>query len=257
MPFETDEESGGIAELKQANKIQPHIAINDSSDIQLNSFRDFLIKNRGYILFALTSMLLIYRNNLQPLNFLIVIILVFWAIIRLTARTTIFSKGELLRDKPSLKRKTKIFSLVMAIFITFIIISSALFLNFSPQVGGDSQPYEDSPNYRDGTFQNSSYDLLQGYTGGMDWYSQSAIDLNNDGYTDIIAGKSHDSGEWFFPMGGTEELYGKTQWIYWGKAEYPYFDMDNPLILPTNYDFFGTDDLISKGLSSTPCTSLI
>ena len=104
---------------------------------------------------------------------------------------------------------------------------------------------------------NSSYDLLQGYTGGMDWYSQSAIDLNNDGYTDIIAGKSHDSGEWFFPMGGTEELYGKTQWIYWGKAEYPYFDMDNPLILPTNYDFFGTDDLISKGLSSTMDISIV
>jgi L-ascorbate metabolism protein UlaG (beta-lactamase superfamily) len=154
MPLEIDEESDGIAEVKQVNKIQPHIAINDSSDIQLNSFRDFLIKNRGYILFALTSMLLIYRNNLQPLNFLIVIILFFWAIIRLIARTTIFSKGELSRDKPSLKRKTKIFSLVISMFITFIIVSSTLFLNFSPQVGGDSLPYEVSPNFRDGTFHN-------------------------------------------------------------------------------------------------------
>ena len=112
-------------------------------------------------------------------------------------------------------------------------------------------------NNGDGTFQNSAYDLVQGNSGGMDWYSQSAIDLNNDGYTDIIAGKSHDSGEWFFPMGGTEELYGKTQWVYWGKAEYPYFDMDNPLILPTNYDFFGTDDLISKGLASTMDISIV
>lgn len=112
-------------------------------------------------------------------------------------------------------------------------------------------------NNGNGTFQNSSYHLLQGNTGGMDWYSQSAIDLNNDGYIDIIAGKSHDDGEWYFPMGGTEELYGKTQWIYWGKAEYPYFDMDNPLILPTNYDFFGTDDLISKGLSSTMDISIV
>ena len=41
-------------------------------------------------------------------------------------------------------------------------------------------------NNGDGTFQNSSYDLLQGYTGGMDWYSQSAIDLNNDGIDEVI-----------------------------------------------------------------------
>lgn len=124
----------------------------EASNSQTNVFTDFLIKNGGHVLFVLTSMLLLYRNNLQTLNFLIIIVALFWLIIRLIAKTSIFSKNELI-DKPTLKRKAKIFSLVITVLISFIIISSTLFLNFSPQVGGEPQLHESS-NFRDGTFHN-------------------------------------------------------------------------------------------------------
>lgn len=110
-------------------------------------------------------------------------------------------------------------------------------------------------NKGDGTFQDS-YKLPEPFV-AMGWGSQETIDVNNDGYTDLIVGKGHDGGTWYFPMGGTDELFGKTQWIYFGKQDYPYFDMETPYILPTNYDFYGTDDLYRLGLSSTMDVSVV
>lgn len=110
-------------------------------------------------------------------------------------------------------------------------------------------------NKGDGTFQETPYKLLN--QDSMGWFSQEIIDINNDGYNDLVVGKAHDGGEYFFPMGGTDELFGKTQWIYFGKQDYPYFDMEAPYILPTNYDFYGTPDLYRLGLSSTMDVSVV
>lgn len=109
-------------------------------------------------------------------------------------------------------------------------------------------------NNGNGTFQ-TPYLLTE--NDPMGWFSQEIIDINNDGYNDLIVGKAHDGGTWYFPMGGTEELFGKTQWVYWGTPGYPYFDMESPYILPTNYDFYGTNDLYNLGLSSTMDISIV
>ena len=103
-------------------------------------------------------------------------------------------------------------------------------------------------NKGDGSFEETPFKITGVGVGGF--YSAEMIDVNNDGYNDLLVGTSHDD-YWYFEMGGTEEMYGRTQFVYFGKPEYPYFDMDTPYILPTNYNFYGTSELIAKGLSST------
>lgn len=149
----TDAKLSSVVEVNHTSKSHSLTVQEILKDRESNIFTDFLIRNGGQILFVLTTFLLLYRNNLQSINYLIVVVLIFWVIVKLLSKTSLFSKNELLKSKPSLKRKAKIFSLVIAAFIMFIIISSTIFLNFSPQVGGESQPY-DSSNYRDGTFHN-------------------------------------------------------------------------------------------------------
>ena len=147
MTPEIKEDLGNVDESGQDSNLQDRIIG------KFIIFIDYLRDNRAWVLFISTTMIILYRNNLQSINFLIVLIGLSWLSIELTSKTSIFSKNELLSNRPSLKRKVKIFSFLLAIFMSLIIVSATIFLNFSPQVGGESSVY-DSPNYKDGTFQN-------------------------------------------------------------------------------------------------------
>ena len=111
------------------------------------------IKTKGKVLLLLTVMLWFYRNNLQSLNFFIILILLTRGSINLLCRTSAFTKKETDLSNPSFKRKAKIFSSMVVFFVIVILLSATAFLNFSPQVGGDPGSF-DSPHYYDGKFNN-------------------------------------------------------------------------------------------------------
>ena len=111
------------------------------------------IKSSGKVILLLTFMLWFYRNNLQSINFLILLVLLIRVSINLLCRTSVYSKKETDLKNPSFKRKAKIFSTMVLFFIVIILLSATAFLNLSPQVGGDPSSY-DSPNYYDGKFNN-------------------------------------------------------------------------------------------------------
>lgn len=111
------------------------------------------IKTTGKVLLLLTVMLWFYRNNLQSLNFFIILILLIRGSINLICRTSAFTKKETDLSNPSFKRKAKIFSSMVVFFVIIILLSATAFLNFSPQVGGDPGSF-DSPHYYDGKFNN-------------------------------------------------------------------------------------------------------
>ena len=111
------------------------------------------IKTTGKVLLLLTVMLWFYRNNLQSLNFFIILILLIRGSINLICRTSAFTKKETDLSNPSFKRKAKIFSSMVVFFVIVILLSATAFLNFSPQVGGDPGSF-DSPHYYDGKFNN-------------------------------------------------------------------------------------------------------
>tara|TARA_B110000305_G_scaffold92768_1_gene104606 strand:+ start:179 stop:1678 length:1500 start_codon:yes stop_codon:yes gene_type:complete len=109
--------------------------------------------SRGTLLLLVTVMLWLYRNHFQPVNVIIVILGFVWLALKGLSKTSLFTKNETSGEKPTLKRKARLITFLIAGFFTFVIISATLFINISPQVGGDSLDY-DSLNYRDGAFQN-------------------------------------------------------------------------------------------------------
>ena len=111
------------------------------------------IKSSGKVLLLLTVMLWFYRNDLQSLNFFIVLVLLVRGSINLLCRTSVFTKKETDISVPSFKRKAKIFSTMVLFFVVIILLSATAFLNLSPQVGGDPGSF-DSPHYYDGKFNN-------------------------------------------------------------------------------------------------------
>ena len=107
----------------------------------------------GRILVLVSIMVWFYRQDLMSLNVIIVLNFIMKFIINLVAKTSLFTKKEADVSIVSFKRKAKIFSLLVSIFMAVIILSATAFLTMSDQVGGDVGAY-DSPNYYDGKFNN-------------------------------------------------------------------------------------------------------
>ena len=105
-------------------------------------------------IFVLTSIVIwFYRQDLMSLNYIIALNFIMKFVIRLVAKTSLFTKREADVKVVSFKRKAKIFSFLVSIFMAVIILSATAFLTMSDQVGGDIGEY-DSPNYYDGKFNN-------------------------------------------------------------------------------------------------------
>ena len=111
------------------------------------------IQSIGRFLALASIMIWFYRQDLMSLNVIIVLNFILKFIINLVAKTSMFSKKEADVTIVSFKRKAKIFSFLVSIFMAFIILSATVFLTMSVQVGGDIGEY-DSPNYYDGKFNN-------------------------------------------------------------------------------------------------------
>ena len=96
-----------------------------------------------------------------------------------------------------------------------------------------------------------AFHKYSGYSG--DWFSMDIIDINGDGYQDLLVGEAHDKGS--FPFDELREQnreweYGYTKKIFFGKSSYPYFEQD-AYFLETEYDYYGTDDFHQYALSAT------
>ena len=107
----------------------------------------------GRILVLVSIMTWFYRQDLMSLNYIILLNFIVKFIIHLIAKTSLFTKKESDVSIVSFKRKAKIFSLLISVFMAVIILSATAFLTMSDQVGGDLGEY-DSPHYYDGKFNN-------------------------------------------------------------------------------------------------------
>ena len=162
------------------------------------------IKSAGKILFLLTVMLWFYRNNLQSLNFFIILVFLIRGSINLLCRTSAFTKKETDVSNPSFKRKAKIFSSMVLLFVVVILLSATAFLNLSPQVGGDPGSF-DSPHYYDGKFNNlnetsvstgSFFGTMLDYMVGDDDRNPSVV-LPTKEYQNMALNESDVSITWF------------------------------------------------------------
>ena len=162
------------------------------------------IKSTGKVLLLFTLMLWFYRNNLQSVNFIIILVLLVRVSINLLCRTSVYSKKETDLQTPSFKRKAKIFSTMVLFFVIIILLSATAFLNLSPQVGGDPGSY-DSPNYYDGKFNNlnetsvstgSFFGTLLDYMVGDDDRNPDIV-LPTKEYQNIPLNQSDVSITWF------------------------------------------------------------
>jgi len=107
----------------------------------------------GYFLFLGSLLLWAEGNNLRSVNIILIIIAVFWLAVNLLSRTKLFTKKENILDKPSKKRKFKILSLITVVLVAIMVIATTFAVNFSEDFGGEAPEY-DSPNYKDGAFEN-------------------------------------------------------------------------------------------------------
>ena len=114
----------------------------------------------GYTLF-LTSMILWFEgNNLRSLTIFLAIIAFFWFVVNLLAKTKLFSKKETDLENPSTKRKLKTLSFILVILVALLVSTTTIVLNIAEDFGGEPVSH-DSPNYNDGTFENSETTSLQ------------------------------------------------------------------------------------------------
>ena len=107
----------------------------------------------GYFLFLGSLILWAEGNNLRSVNIILVIIAVFWLAVNLMTRTKLFTKKEKNLAKPSKKRKAKLLSLILAVLVAIMVLATTIVVNFSEDFGGNAPEY-DSPNYKDGAFEN-------------------------------------------------------------------------------------------------------
>lgn len=101
----------------------------------------------------LGTSIVLYRNNLMSIVIFSFVFVFFWMLIRILSRTNIFLKQDERIHQSSFKRTSKLFALILTIFVSIIILLTAIALNFVEDFGGDAQHF-DSPNYDDGTFHN-------------------------------------------------------------------------------------------------------
>ncbi|MAJ02166.1 MAG: hypothetical protein CMA10_07170 [Euryarchaeota archaeon] len=127
----------------------------------------------GYVLLALSMVLWFEGNNLRSLNIFMGIVVIFWFTVHLLSKTKLFSKKESDLKTPSLKRKFKLFSFIVVILVALLVLSTGIVINVLEDFGGEPSNH-DSPNFKDGVFENlqttggqsengSTWDLLGGY----------------------------------------------------------------------------------------------
>jgi len=107
----------------------------------------------GRIIVLGTIIVWFYRQDLMSLNIIIALNFVVKYVINLVAKTSLFSKKEADSSIVSFKRKAKILTFLISIFMAIILLSATAFLTMSDQVGGKLGEYE-SPHYYDGKFNN-------------------------------------------------------------------------------------------------------
>ena len=183
----------------------------------------------GRILVLVSIMTWFYRQDLMSLNFIIILNFIVKFIIHLVAKTSLFTKKETDLSTVSFKRKAKIFSLLISVFMAVIILSATAFLTMSDQVGGDLGEY-DSPHYYDGKFNNleessvstgsffgtlldymvGSSDRSPGETVPTLPYQQTEVEENDVritwfGHSTILV-ETHDTTLLFDPVFGSDNL---------------------------------------------------
>ena len=183
----------------------------------------------GRILVLVSIITWFYRQDLMSLNFIILLNFIMKFIIHLIAKTSLFTKKETDLSTVSFKRKAKIFSLLISVFMAVIILSATAFLTMSDQVGGDLGEY-DSPHYYDGKFNNleessvstgsffgtlldymvGSSDRSPGETVPTLPYQQAEVEENDVritwfGHSTILV-ETHDTTLLFDPVFGSDNL---------------------------------------------------
>ena len=77
-------------------------------------------------------------------------------------------------------------------------------------------------------------------------FSTEVFDINGDGYNDLLVGSAKGMQDWRYYDYYTDEDYAKHSEIFFGKAEYPYFDENPNIELEPDYQFVGEDDWQNK-----------
>ena len=111
-------------------------------------------------------------------------------------------------------------------------------------------------NNGDGTFKDDWFSLIELSNTGRpegDWYSMEIVDINQDGFNDVLVGWARNKDFWPQSQGNQDRLnmFGESKQIFFGKPTYPYIDQ-NPVTLYTEYNPYGNDDnWIEESLSAT------
>ncbi len=107
----------------------------------------------GITLLIFSIMLWLYRHNLNPVNYLFFAMLLLRFAGHGLSKTSLFLKEGLDTNRRIFARWGKIYSSIMALILVVLVLSATVYLQFSPQVGGNPGHY-DSEHYHDGAFHN-------------------------------------------------------------------------------------------------------
>ncbi|MCH1527559.1 MAG: hypothetical protein L7S49_05030, partial [Candidatus Poseidoniaceae archaeon] len=90
-------------------------------------------ENLGKVLILTGIMFWFYRNNLNSMNYLIVLVIIISALSAILMKTKLFTKKEEQKF-----RRTKVISLIIAIMIMLIATTATIVINFVDEIGADS-----------------------------------------------------------------------------------------------------------------------
>lgn len=110
-------------------------------------------------------------------------------------------------------------------------------------IGGGTSPKVYLNN--SGKFENTFFEptmFKEGFYDVADIYSIEIFDINQDGYNDLLVGAAKKPWSPFYSLVYTMEDFGRNSEIYFGKAEYPYFETYPSIRLEPeiNYAIYGS-----------------
>ncbi len=142
---------------------QPAQTNTNGSNSRFAFFKNFFQPGNntlGYLLIIMSAITWFEGKNLRSMNIFLLIIVVFWVFVKILEKTNLFTNQKDGFRKPNKRRKLKLLSLILVFLLISVFFATIIVVNYAEDFGGDPSNHN-SPNYKDGMFENTEQTDLQ------------------------------------------------------------------------------------------------